>query len=113
MNQILRSIIYDARKYIREDNIDMLQCLFDEIEENTKAGNFSVDYVFIFKELFLCACSLSKNDIMIWLMDYYDKLDEVSQIALKHTFTYAKYAYRNNGGNMQWFENNIYKKLKI
>ena len=92
MNKLNREIIYTIKKLINDDNLDYLQEYYNHIQ----TYDTSINYDFIFQKAYLHSCLLHRTRIIEWLTKLFEKFDVITQIGLKHVFTYGKHLQKIN-----------------
>lgn len=86
---------------IRHDDYEQLNELWLDLEEcvRNKEVEYRVCVEYIYTQAYLCAVSNGKSEIKEWFEKMFEKLDEVTQIALRPTFIYAKYVTPRKSGS--------------
>ena len=86
-------IIMNCKKYINDNHFDQLQIYFYNLSQlNINPGT----YQYIYQKIFLYTCIIGNETILKWLTDLYFDFDDVSKIALRQMFFYAKYLMKKN-----------------
>lgn len=82
-------ILFELKPLIAEGNLVELQRLWEEYQETDFGGYVAWDYVF--QKCYLHAALKKKKDICDWLDTLFVTFNEMTQIALRQLFPYARY----------------------
>lgn len=82
-------ILFELKPLIAEGNLVELQRLWEEYQETDFGGYVAWDYVF--QKCYLHAALKKKKDICDWLDTLFVTFNEMTQIALRQMFPYARY----------------------
>ena len=105
MNKLNQDILYTIKKIITDDNLDELQEYYNHLQTYDK----QINYDYIFQKSYIHSCLLHRTKIIGWLIELFSKFDLITQIALKHVFTYGKYLQNKNN---PYLDNNLRYTLK-
>lgn len=108
-----KNIIKNCKNLIDSNNLNDLENYYKEFLDKKIEYNINVEY--IFKNVYLYAIIKQNKEIILWLINIYNSLDDIIKIALKHTITYGKYLSmtKNNKEFIFWYENSILSTLFI
>jgi hypothetical protein len=87
MNKLNKDILYTIKKIITSDNLDELQKYYNYLQ----TSDIQINYDIIFQHSYIHSCLLHRTKIIKWLTELFNKFDLITQIALKHVFTYGRY----------------------
>jgi hypothetical protein len=82
-------ILFELKPVIAEGNLAELQRLWEEYQETDFGRDIAWDYVF--QKAYLHAALKKKKDICDWLDTLFVTFNEMTQIALRQLFPYARY----------------------
>jgi hypothetical protein len=83
-------IIDEIKPIINNGNLEELKQKWIEYRDYTDFGK-DVAWDFVFQKIYLHAALKKQKNICEWLNTIFKELDPVSQIALRHVFSYSKY----------------------
>ena len=99
-----KQILRDALDHVKANDLNNLKILSENLPEY-------VPREYLFKQVYLSACTHNKSEIIEWLLGVYRRMDPVAQIGLKHTLTYGKYIIKNPP-TKEWYEKYLKNFLK-
>lgn len=107
-----KELIKNCKNLINKDDLYQLKQYYNYILELKIEYNINVEY--LFKEVFYCACYNENKEIILWLISIYNTFDDITKIALRQIFIYAKYIFINKSKNnnikmnlVEWYQNNV------
>ena len=83
-----KQILVESRRCVKNGDIHSLKEIYSTLPSY-------IPREYLFKHVFLCACTHSQKEITKWILNLYKEMDPVSKIGLKHVFTFAKYIIKN------------------
>jgi hypothetical protein len=86
-------IISEIKPFIKEGNLEGMQILWEEYRDHTDFGR-PVAWDYVFQKVYLHAALLKKHDICKWLDTLYETFNEMTKIAIRQMFPYARYLLR-------------------
>ena len=94
-------IIKNCKQYIKDNNLEDLKLYYNNLQElNINTGT----YQYIYQKIFLYACIIGAEDILMWIVKLYEEFDQISKIALRQLFIYGKYLLKKNKHSFSWFD---------
>lgn len=82
-------IIYEVKMNINKGNLEGLKILWEDYEDTDFGKKIAWDY--IFQKVYVHAVLKKQKEISKWLEELYQNFDDITKIAIKPTFLYAKY----------------------
>ena len=101
------NIINELKSLIKEDNISELRLYYYEITNNS--FDYSLNLQYIYKEILLYTCYEGSEQMLKYMLDLYELLDDISKIALRQIFFYCKYILIKQDKNTQIIEHFLNK----
>lgn len=111
-------IIKECKKMIEKENLDGLKEYYLTLDENDKFISDTLAYEYIFQKIYIHACNYGNKDIIEWLIDIYELMDNIRKIGMRQLFFYGKYIlkknkkYKNDKKIFEWYET-ILDKIKL
>jgi hypothetical protein len=87
---IEEQLIAEIKLLINTGNLDELKKKWNEYRDAIDFGR-EIAWDYVFQKVYLHAALKKQRSICEWLNIIFQELDPVSQIALRHTFSYAKH----------------------
>ena len=108
-----KNLVSEGKTFINNHNIDGLSSHYGYMKELNQTNEYNCNDQYIFQQLFTHACLKKKKNIIIFLIRlYFEIFDEFTQIALKHSFVYAKYTIKNDKSLFNWYDKHIIPLIK-
>lgn len=112
-----KEVIKNSKNFINNNDLYQLKQYYNDILDLKIEYNINIEY--LFKEVFYCACYNQNKEIILWLISIYNTFDDMTKIALRQIFIYAKYILINkckdhtktNTELLNWYQENIIIKL--
>lgn len=112
--QTTDEIIKICKKIIKDDDITSLKEYYSNLNEIDIFISNVVAYEYIYQKIFLHACINKKREIIEWLMDKYEKMDNIRKIGLRQMFYYGKYLLKKyKMEDISWYDKFLDNKIKI
>ena len=92
-------ILSESTDCVRANDLDGLKGIYADLPDYINREH-------LFNQVFLSACTHQKTEIIYWLYMIFLSMDPVSQVALRHTFTYGKYIIKDKTIR-KWYEEKI------
>ena len=108
-------IIKICKKMIESKNLDELKEYYNTLDKTQIFISNTIAYEYIFQKIFIHACNYGNKEIIEWLFEKYNEMDNIRKIALRQLFYYGKYMlkqnkeYKNDNEIMIWYENILNK----
>lgn len=82
-------IIYEVKININKGNLEGLKILWEDYQDIDFGKKIAWDY--IFQKVYVHSVLKKQKKISIWFEELYQYFDDITKIAIKPTFLYAKY----------------------
>ena len=104
-------IIRECKKLIENENLPELKEYYNTLDKQELFISNLIAYEYIFQKIFIHSCNFGNKEIIEWLTEKYDEMDNIRKIGLRQLFYYGKYIlkknkkYKNDKEIMGWYEN--------
>ena len=104
------NIIKECKKIIENENLQELKEYYKTLDEYQIFISNTIPYELIFQKIFIHACNYGNKEIIEWLVEKYNEMDNIRKIALRQLFFYGKYIlkknkkYKENNEVIEWYE---------
>jgi len=104
------NIIKECKKIIENENLQELKEYYNTLDEYEIFISNTIPYELIFQKIFIHACNYGNKEIIEWLVEKYNEMDNIRKIALRQLFFYGKYIlkknkkYKENNEVIEWYE---------
>lgn len=113
MDNNLKYFIKIGKESISGGSIPRLKMTYQDIEEYMYYENKNLNIEYIFIQLYNTACLYSQKDIIIYLLSvYFEKINQISQLALRQHFYYGKHIIKDKTIKT-WYSNYVIPIFKI
>ena len=92
-------IISESIDCVKAGDLDGLKGIYADLPEY-------MNREYLFKQVFLSACTHEKPDIIYWLYMIFLSMNPFTQVAIRHTLTYGKYIIKDKSIK-KWYEEKI------
>ena len=112
------NIIKECKQMIEKENLHGLKEYYNNLNEKELFISNFIAYEYIFQKIYIHACNYGNKEILEWLIEKYDEMDNIRKIGLRQLFFYGKYIlkknkkYKNNKEIFNWYES-ILDKIKF
>ena len=108
-----KDIINEGKLYITSEDLTAVKSYYSKLINTS--FDIDLNYQFIYKELFLHSCYVGNKDIIKWLTNLYFTFDDVTKIALRQLFPYAKYILINKQHKhvIDWYDKEFLPTVRI
>jgi hypothetical protein len=104
------NIIKECKKIIENENLQELKEYYNTLDEYEIFISNTIPYELIFQKIFIHACNYGNKEIIEWLVEKYNEMDNIRKIALRQLFFYGKYIlkknkkYKEDNKVIDWYE---------
>jgi hypothetical protein len=91
MNVTTENYISTAKDLILDEDLELLEDLWNTIAQVIRERSLSISYDLIFRDCYFFSINQKKVKVVEWLEDHFQEFDPVIQNRLRQTMTYANY----------------------
>ena len=90
---IEEQLVSEIKPFIQAGKLESLQILWEDYSENTDFGR-PIAWDYVFQKVYLHAALHKQHAICQWLDSLYADFNEMTKIAIRQMFPYARYLLR-------------------